>query len=168
MDEPSEVDGLVARLRDRVEERRRSGAYPADLEEEMTAHFRRILHQRRGARDLPDIEGPVLAARSKLPLEAKQIPATSALPGGELLHKAVARIVSRQTQGALQQVEAFARPVQEALEALLAAIQELDRRIQVDVAHSLDALYERQAATERRLAAAGLADHREGPGEPEA
>ena len=168
MDEPSEVDEVVARLRHRVEERRRSGAYPADLEEEMTAHFRRILHQRRGPRELPDIEGPVRAARSALPLEAKQIPATSALPGGELLHKAVARIVSRQTQGALQQVEAFARPVQEALEALVAAIQELDRRIQVDVAHSLDALYERQAATERSLAAAGFADRREGPGEPEA
>ena len=167
MDEPSDVDELVGRLRDRVEERRRSGAYPADLEEEMTAHFRRILHQRRGPRDLPDIEGPVRAARNALPLEARQIPATSALPGGELLHKAVARIVSRQTQGALQQVEAFARPVQEALEALVAAIQELDRRIQVDVAHSLDALYERQAAHERRLTAAGFADLREGPGEPE-
>ena len=168
MDEPSEVDEVVERLRHRVEERRRSGDYPADLEEEMTAHFRRILHQRRGPRDLPDIEGSVRAARSALPLEAKQIPATSALPGGELLHKAVARIVSRQTQGALQQVEAFARPVQEALEALVAAIQELDRRIQVDVAHSLDALYERQAATERSLAAAGFAGRREGPGEPEA
>jgi len=167
VDEPSQVDELVARLRDRVEERRRSGAYPSDLEEEMTAHFRRILHQRRGPRDLPDIEGPVRAARSALPLEAKRIPATSALPGGELLHKAVARIVSRQTQGALQQVEAFARPVQDALEALLAAIQELDRRIQVDVAHSLDALYERQAAQERILTAAEFADRPVGPGEPE-
>ncbi len=168
MDEASEVDELVARLRDRVEERRRSGAYPADLEEEMTAHFRRILHQRRGPRDLPDVEGPVRAARNALPLEAKRIPTTSALPGGELLHKAVARIVSRQTQGALQQVEAFARPVQDALEALLAAIQELDRRIQVDVAHSLDALYERQAAHERMLTAAGFTDGEVRRREPEA
>jgi 2-polyprenyl-3-methyl-5-hydroxy-6-metoxy-1,4-benzoquinol methylase len=160
VDEANEVDELVAQLRDRVEKRRRSGQYPADLEEEMTAHFRRILHQRRGPRVLPDVEGPIRAARGALPLEAKQIPATSAVPGGELLHKTVARIVSRQTQGALQTVEAFARPVQAALEALLGAVQELDRTIQVDVAHSLDALYERQAAQERLLTASGIADRR--------
>ena len=159
-EEIPDIEELVARLRDRVSARRRSGEYPPDLEAEMTAHFQRILHQRRGRRALPDGQGPIRAAREALPFEANRIRAISGLPGGETFHKAVARVVSRQTQGALQQVEMFARPVQEALEALWAAIEEIDRTIQVDLGHSLDALYERQAAQERILAAAGYADRR--------
>src|SRR5947207_9725942 len=137
-----DVDDLVAQLRARVESRRRAGAYPAGLEEEMTAHFRRILHQRREARPMPDLAGPVHAAGEALPIQAAKIPLESGLPGGQALHKAIAKVVGRQTQGTLQQVQAFAQPVHAALEALTAAVQELDRLINVDVAQSLDALYE--------------------------
>jgi SAM-dependent methyltransferase len=152
VEEPNEVDELVARLRERVEERRRSGAYPAGLEEEMTAHFRRILHQRREPRPLPDVQEAVRAAGAALPLQASRIAVTSGLPGGEVVHKTVAKVVGRQTQGVLQQVQAFAQPVQAALEALALAVSDLSRTVQADVAQSLDALYERQAAQERLLA----------------
>jgi SAM-dependent methyltransferase len=155
-----DIDDLVAQLRARVEARRRAGAYPEGLEEEMTAHFRRILHQRRDARPMPDLAGPVQAAGRALPIQASKIPVESGLPGGEVLHKAIARIVGRQTSGALQQVQAFAQPVQAALEALTAAVQELNRVVSADVAQSLDALYERQAMLERALAAAGPGDRR--------
>jgi SAM-dependent methyltransferase len=147
-----DIDELVARLRVRVEARRRSGAYPATLEDEMTAHFRRILHQRRELRPLPDVQEAVRAAGQALPLQASRIPVTSGLPGGEVIHKAVARIVGRQTQGVIQQVQAFAQPVQAALEALAMAVSELNRTVQADVAQSFDALYERQAVQERLLA----------------
>jgi SAM-dependent methyltransferase len=153
-----DIDELVAQLRDRVEERRRSGAYPATLEEEMTAHFRRILHQRRGPQSLPDVQEVVRAAGHALPLQASRIPVTSGLPGGEVVHKAVAKMVGRQTQGVLQQVQAFAQPVQAALEALALAVSELSRTVHADLAQGLDALYERQAAHERLLA--GLAGPR--------
>jgi hypothetical protein len=149
---PPDVDDLVSQLRARVEARRRAGAYPAGLEEEMSAHFQRILHQRREPRPLPDLQGPVQAAGEALPLQAGRIPVESGLPGGEVIHKAIARIVGRQTQGALQQVQAFAQPTQAALEALTAAVQELHRIVQGDIAQSLDALYDRQAALERMLA----------------
>jgi O-antigen chain-terminating methyltransferase len=155
-----DIDDLVAQLRARVEARRRAGAYPEGLEEEMTAHFRRILHLRRDARPMPDLAGPVQAAGRALPIQASKIPVESGLPGGEVLHKAIARIVGRQTSGALQQVQAFAQPVQAALEALTAAVQELNRVVSADVAQSLDALHERQAMLERALAAAGLGDRR--------
>ena len=155
MDEAPDIDELVARLRQRVEERRRAGAYPATLEEEMTAHFRRILHQRREPGPLPDVQEAVRAAGQALPLQANRIQLTSGLPGGEVVHKTVAKVVSRQTQGILQQVQAFAQPVQTALEALAMAVTELSRTVHADVAQSLDALYERQAAQERLLA--GLA-----------
>jgi 2-polyprenyl-3-methyl-5-hydroxy-6-metoxy-1,4-benzoquinol methylase len=161
--DPPDIDELVARLRARVEARRRDGAYPAELEEELSAHFRRILHQRREPRSLPDAQGAVHAAGQALPLQAARIPLASGLPGGEVLHKTVARVVGRQTQGILEQVQAFAQPVQAALEALAQAVSELSRTVQVDVAQSLDALYERQAAQERVLAGLGLSDRRVRP-----
>ena len=155
-----DIDALVAELRSRVEARRQAGVYPAGLEEEMSAHFQRILHQRRERRPLPDVAGPVQAAGAALPLQAAKIPVDSALPGGQALHKTVARVVGRQIQGTLQQVQGFAQPVHAALEALTAAVEELNRLLSIDVAQSLDALYERQAAQERILAAAGFNDRR--------
>lgn len=155
-----DIDELLTQLRVRVAARRRSGEYPAGLEEEMTAHFRRILHQRRVLRALPDIEGVVRAVAEALPLSPGKIPLESGIPGGGVMHKAVARLVGRQTTGVLQQVQGFAQPVQAALEALKLAIEELNRTLQVDVAHSLGTLYERQAAQERAMAAAGLSDRR--------
>lgn len=170
MDEANEskldIDELIAKLRARVDERRQEGMYPAGLEEEMSAHFHRILHQRREHRPLPDVAGPVRAAGAALPLRAAKIPVDSTLPGGQVLHKAIARVVGRQIQGALQQVQGFAQPAQEALEALTAAVEELNRLLSTDVAQSFDALYERQAAQERILAAAGLSDPRAGSVKP--
>jgi O-antigen chain-terminating methyltransferase len=143
-----------------VATRRESGEYPAGLEEEMTAHFRRILHLRRGLQKPTDVDGALRAVAQALPMEAVRIPAASGLPGGEVFHKTVARLVRRQTEGALQQVQGFARPVQAALEALAAAVEELNRTIHVDLARSLDAIYERQAAQERAMTAAGITDRR--------
>lgn len=160
-----DIDELVARLRERVEARRQSGAYPAQLEEEMTAHFRRILHQRREARPLPDVQEAVRAAGQALPLQASRIPLSSGLPGGQVVHKTVAKVVGRQTQGIMQQVQAFAQPVQAALEALAAAVSELSRTVGVDIAQSLDALYERQATQERLLAGLAGGDRRARPPE---
>jgi SAM-dependent methyltransferase len=151
-----ELDDLVSELRARVEARRASGFYPEGLEEEMTEHFQRILTQRRSPRRLPDIRRAVQESGRALPLAAERIGDDSGMPGGQLVHKAVARLVGRQTQGIIEQVQRFAQPVQEALDALVGAIDDLA----ADVAQSLDSLYERQAAQERTMMAAGYGDRR--------
>jgi hypothetical protein len=164
-----DVDDLVAQLRARVEARRAAGVYPPGLEDEMSAHFQRILHLRRGSHPIPDAGGPIRAAADALPIRAANIPLESGVPGGQMLHKAIARLVGRQTEGALQQVQAFAQPAQAALEALTAAVEELKRLVTIDIAQSLDGLYERQAAQERILAAAGLLELEppKDPGQPD-
>ena len=43
------IDELIAQVRARVAERRRTGYYPEGLEEDLDAHFRRIVSHRRGA-----------------------------------------------------------------------------------------------------------------------
>lgn len=148
--EVPDVDALVAQLRARVEERRRAGFYPPGLEEDMTTHARRMLHHHTRARPEPDLQARLREVEAALPLDAGRIPAASGVPGGELIHKSVAKVVSRQTQGALAEVEGFARPVRDALVAIVAAFEGLMESVRMDI----DALYERQAVQERALAVA--------------
>jgi SAM-dependent methyltransferase len=149
------VDELVAELRARVEERRRSGAYPPGLEKDLAQHFRRILRRRVEPPPSRDLQAPIRAAERALPLEAARIPTDSTFPGGVALHRAIARVVGRQTQGALEQVQAFAQPVCEALATLAAAIGDLSQELHGDVAGHIDGIYERLAAQDRTLALTG-------------
>ena len=152
--EAPDVDALVAQLQAKVEERRRAGFYPPGLEEDLTVHTRRMLHHHTRTRTDPDLRGHLRQVEASLPFDAGRIPAASGMPGGELIHKGVAKVVSRQTQGALAEVEGFARPVRDALAAIVDALENLAESVRTDV----DALYERQAAQERALAVAtGLA-----------
>lgn len=154
MESSPDVDALVAQLQAKVEERRQSGFYPPGLEEDMASHARRMLHHHTKVRPEPDLRARLSEVDASLPFDAGRIPAVSGVPGGELIHKSVAKVVSRQTQGALAEVEGFARPVRDALAAIVDAFESLAESVRMDI----DALYERQAAQERALAVAtGLA-----------
>src|SRR5581483_4367707 len=151
---------LVARLRERVEERRRQGAYTPGLEDDLADHFRRVLLERAEPWEAPDLRGPLAALQQALPLDRGRIPTDSALPGGEVVHRAIGRAVSRQTQGALHQVQGFADPARELLERVVALLEKLTQEVRVDIPRHLDAIIERQAVQERQLAQgdAGAAD----------
>lgn len=148
--EVPDVDALVAQLQAKVEERRRSGFYPPGLEEDMALHTRRMLQHHARTNPEPDLRAHLQEVDAALPFDAGRIPAVSGVPGGELIHKTVAKVTTRQTQGALAEVERFARPVRDALVAIVDALEGLMESVRGDI----DALYERQALQERALAAA--------------
>ncbi|MDQ3946623.1 MAG: class I SAM-dependent methyltransferase [Actinomycetota bacterium] len=152
-----DVDALVAELRAKVEERRRAGEYPPGLEQDLAAHFQRLLSRRIQPPRPVDLRGPMAQVERALPLRADRIPVASQVPGGAALHKAVAKLVGRQTQGVLEQVQAFAEPVRQALDALTTAVEDLTREVREDLAAQVSAVLDRQAAQERAqaLAAAG-------------
>lgn len=153
---PPDVDDLVAQLRARVEERRRAGAYPPGLEEELGAHFHRIVRHRGEERPEPPAVAPVLdRVRGALPLEAARISSASSVPAGQVVHKSVAKLVGRQVQGVLEQVQGFADPAAQALDALNQHVADLHRQ-QAETAVHLDALYEQLAESERRQAELSL------------
>jgi SAM-dependent methyltransferase len=158
-DKKPDVDALVAELRARVRERQRTGAYPPGLEEELAGHARGLLRHR-VERPEVDLTEHLRAVQNALPIESSRISVDSQLPGGQALHRAVARIVGRQTDGALQQVQQFAQPVREALEAIVAVLSDLDREVRVEIARHLDAIYERQAAQERAAVQAAAFESR--------
>jgi SAM-dependent methyltransferase len=150
-----DVDALVAELQAKVAARRKAGDYPPGLEEDLSQHFERVLSQRAGARPAPDLHGPLQAVGAALPINVGRIQVGSDVPGGKVVHQAIARLVGRQTQGVVQQVQAFAEPVRATLTALVEAVEALAKEVHVDISAHLDAVYERQAAHERALAVAG-------------
>lgn len=147
-DKALDIDALVAELQAKVEERRGAGFYPPGLEEDMTRQTRRMLHHHTTARPVPDLRAHLREIEAALPFDAQRIPAVSGAPGGELIHKTVAKVVGRQTSGALAEVEAFARPVRETLTAIVDAMEGFMESVRAD----LDALADRQAVQERALA----------------
>jgi SAM-dependent methyltransferase len=140
-----DVDALTKELRARVEERRQEGTYSAELEDDLAAEFEYVL-SRRGRRP-PDLSAPLAAVGAALAFNPARIPVESERPAGEVVHKAVARVVGRQVQGVFEQVGAFGQEVHRALAEIASAFEALSS----DLSGRVDALYERQAAQERAL-----------------
>jgi hypothetical protein len=154
---PPDVDALVAELADRVSQRRSAGAYPPGLEEHVDFRFQHLRRPGPSADPPADLRGPLARMAAALPLRRDRIPVASAVRGGSAVHRAIGRVVARQTQGILEQVQAFAQPARESLEVLTEAVERLERLLRDEVIPSLDAVIERQAAEERRAAQAGEA-----------
>jgi 2-polyprenyl-3-methyl-5-hydroxy-6-metoxy-1,4-benzoquinol methylase len=140
-----DVDALVEQLRARVDERRRDGTYPDDLEDDLAADFERVL-DRRGRR-FPDLSPGLSAVGAALAFDPARIPVDSERPGGDRLHRVVARLVARQIEGVFEQVGSFGAEVHRALEELARALENQS----VELNGRVDAVCERQAAQERAL-----------------
>ncbi|MGH9005885.1 MAG: hypothetical protein ACRDYV_22390, partial [Acidimicrobiia bacterium] len=69
-----DVDALVAELRAKVEERRRAGQYPPGLEDDLAAHFRRLLARRLEPPRPVDLRGPLQRVEEALALRRDRIP----------------------------------------------------------------------------------------------
>ncbi|MGH8997982.1 MAG: class I SAM-dependent methyltransferase [Acidimicrobiia bacterium] len=152
---PSSVDDLVAELAERVAERRRAGAYPPGLEEDLTSQFRRALdrtvaHDRGADRAVPDLGAPLEALRRAGRFDAGSIPTESRSAAGALVHGGVARLVRRQVDGTLRQMARFAAPLQSALEALAGATEALAGQVG-RLGERVDFVEDRLAACERVL-----------------
>ena len=153
-----DFDAVLARLRAKVEERRRSGAYPPGLEDGLEEHFRRIVAHR-ATPDFTGLRARLAALDERARFSAGRIHAQSQRPGGEAMHRAVSKVVARQTQGVLDQMKHYADGVRDVLEGVAAALED-PAHVHADLVAQLDAVLERLAAAERRalVAEATLAD----------
>lgn len=146
--EPSPVDHLVQELRVRVAERRSSGYYPEGLEYDLESHFRRVAAHRVHS----DIEG-LRAALHVLDVRGgfspERISIETSVPGGTAMHRAVSKVVSRQTQGILEQIQEFGDAVREALAKVADLLDDPNGHVHADLVGQLDAVFERLASYER-------------------
>jgi O-antigen chain-terminating methyltransferase len=71
------------------------------------------------------------------------------IPGGSQLHRTVAKIVSRQTQGILAQMQRYSDALRETLWEFVAALESPAAHTHVELAGELDAVFERLAQYER-------------------
>lgn len=162
--EPDEnvLPQLIEELKDRVARRRAAGEYPEGLEEALDSHFQRISERIPTHYD----QGRLRAALGKLEADMgfnpDRIPIESGMPGGSAIHKAVAKAVSRQTQGILEQTQVFADAVRDAVKELIEAFEHPHGHEHADLLGQVDALFDRLAALERAPAdsAAAVADLR--------
>jgi len=147
-----DLDAVLARLRSKVEQRRRSGAYPPGLEDGLEEHFRRIVAHR-ATPDFTGLRARLAALDERAHFSAGRIHAQSERPGGEVLHRVVAKVVARQTQGVLDQVQRHADGVRDVLGGVAAALED-PAHVHADLVEQLDAVLERLAWAERRAVAA--------------
>jgi SAM-dependent methyltransferase len=146
-DDPGRTEELVARLRQQVEERRRAGFYPEGLEDDLDGHFRRIVSQRPG--DIDAARASIARLHASMGFSPARIPIASNVAGGAIAHRAVAKVVGRQTQGVLEQMREFAMAVTDALDAVLGLLEAPGSHVQRGLVEQLDAVLERMAQLER-------------------
>ena len=148
-DDAPDVDAIVDRLRSTVEARRNEGLYPAGLEDDLDAHFRRIAAHRVET-DLTRLDELVEQVRALPGLSTERISRESDLPGGASLHRALARLTDRQVQGVLEQVQEVVTLLQAVVGELADALRRPNTHRHPDLVGQVDALQERLTALERQ------------------
>lgn len=144
------AEELIEKLKARVAERERTGQYPPGLDAQLDGHFDRIATHHH----LPDDHfGPLRRRVSDLAhagsFSRAAIAMDTRIPGGSRLHELVARVVSRQTDGILAQVQRYADAVRETLVAMLEALESPGAHSHPPIARQIDVLFERLATYER-------------------
>lgn len=144
----AEIDEVVARLRFMVDERRRRGEYPEGLEHDLDEHFRRIVAYR-ASPEAGELEAELAELDRRARFAGERIELGSRAPGGAQVHRLVARLVSRQTEGVLAQLREFADGVRDVLRTLAGIAQSSHGHVHTDLVGQLDAVLERLASYER-------------------
>lgn len=141
----------MAEIRRRVDAGRADGRYPEDLDEQLASQFARA------AKD--PLTFPALAALTRrveglraLTFGRNRIGLASTLPGGSKLHRIVGVMISRSISGVLQQVAELSRGTADALDSVVAALEEQRTVITNDLFGDIDAVHARLVTVEHRLA----------------
>lgn len=153
-DETPVVSDVLERLRARVEERRASGAYPAGLEHDLDVHFRHIV-EHRPVRNLDALHKAMATFEDGLRFDVAMIPTGSRVPGGQVLHQAAAKLVTRQTDWIVQQLREFAESVRVILWTMIATLDD-PTHVHAELTAQIDAILDRLAYYERSPADAPM------------
>jgi 2-polyprenyl-3-methyl-5-hydroxy-6-metoxy-1,4-benzoquinol methylase len=151
-DSDARLDDVVERIRKRVEERRRAGAYPEDLEEVLDEHFKRLVGSRPESSPAVFEELDALAHQLTHFRFAREIPSTSSnIPGGELAHNTLNRVFARQVDGIIGHLQHYASIVARSTTLLTEVALSIAHEFNTKVLQQLDDLQLRLAEQKRTL-----------------
>lgn len=147
-----DLEKLIETLRDRVEQRRRDGAYPAGVEEELDGHFAHLVGRRPASPSfaVDDLEQAVAELQQQV-FARDRISTGSRLPGGTTLHRVIAKAVARQIEGVLEQAREQSQRVAQTLALLADVTNTVADAYDKRVLQQLDDLQLRLAEQQRDL-----------------
>ena len=143
------IETLVQQLKQRVAERHRAGEYPDRLVEDLDAHFERIAAHRFPAYDFDVLRAKLGALDAAGAFNPSEISYDTRLPGGSFIHRTLAKIVRRQTEGVLAQAQRHADAVREALWEVVAALETPAAHTHVDLVGEIEAIFEKLSVYDR-------------------
>ncbi len=147
-----DLEALLAELKERVVRRRRDGVYPEDLEETLDEHFDRLMGDRPAPS--PAVYDEIESALDVLEnynYSRSRIDDGSEVPGGEVAHRVVSKIVSRQIQGVLEQAQEHAHVIARTVTLVAEITSTLGREYDTKVLQQLDDIQARLAEHQRAL-----------------
>jgi hypothetical protein len=148
---PLDLDAILEQIRQTVDANTASGVYDEDLESELRSHYARVL-SREDRRDRFDsLRVSLEKVEERRGFSSARIATVSGVPGGEVLHRTAARIVGRQVNGLVEQLNDFGDALMPALNLLANSLSDPRAHAHEDLVHELDTLQDRVAVVERAL-----------------
>ena len=145
-DETADADDLMGTLHKRVEDRRRGGQYPPNLEEDLDQHFVRLTRDRPASPAfLMDELEHALNNVQHFKYTRERISYDSKVPGGGGVHRAIGATVSRQVQGVLEQAQEQSQFVARALTLVFDVMETINDAFDRRILQQLDDLQVRLA-----------------------
>ena len=115
----------LLKIKQRVAERRKAGDYPPGLENQLDRHYQEILRGFNFLSDEDDLQSLLRRLKSSTAFDATNIETWSPNPFKRLIHQLIAKLTIRQTSGVLNQVQQHANTLNQAFEALILIVDEL-------------------------------------------
>ena len=148
---PVDIDQILEQIRDAVATNTASGMYSEALEDELRSHYARVL-DRDDRRDRFDFLRVSLEMVDEMRgFSASRVANASRVPGGEFLHRAAGKAVSRQVNGLVEQLNLFSDALMPLLSLLANAVSEPRTHAHEDLVHELDSVQDRIAVLERSI-----------------
>ena len=139
----------LEKIKQRVAERREAGDYPPGLENQLDRHYQEILRGFNFFSDEDDLQSLLRRLKSSTAFDATSIETWSPNPLKRMVHRVIAKLTIRQTSGVLSQVQQHANTLNQAFEALILLVDEL----QVDGGSGQTEILNNRSDLDKRLSA---------------
>ena len=121
-----DLDEVLERIRDSVQERRDAGDYPPGLEQQLDRHYHHILKGFDAEVEaITALRLAVANLRAQSEFDLARVDTWSKNPVKRLLHRIIGKLTIRQTRGVLTQLQLFSNALDEVLASLVPMVESL-------------------------------------------